>query len=250
MPLFAKTIFLHSALPPDALLDRIRGLAEGKLPMPHQSRWRGPVLWSLRELPDAIRLMPLFPPTYRAQQPSFIGTIDPVGSGADVRGRIRPYGLTVWITAFLVFAIGAMSTAGVLQQLSRHSPSKAAQMALIGIGIGAAAVSLLRFSVSFAATPIRQLLETGVASDSQAIDEGAIQPPDAIVPETIERSTRRSFVLRSAAAIDLLTALFLITTPVVSSRVGGSVTLLIAAILASGAGFLWVLANRLSARRE
>jgi len=145
---------------------------------------------------------------------------------------------------------GAMSTAGVIQQLSRHSLSKASQMALIGIGIGAAALSMLRFSVWSAAASIRQLLETAASSDSQAIEEGGIQPAGAIVPKTIEGSTGRSFVLRLAAAIDVLTALFLTTTSLVSSRIGRPVTLLIAAILAFGAGFLCVLANRLSKRRE
>jgi hypothetical protein len=252
MPLFAKTISLYSALPPDALLDRIRGLTTGKLPMPPQSRWRSPVRWWLREQPDAIRLMPLFPPSYIAQQPSFIGTIEPEGSGSGVKGRVAPFGLTVGITAFLLFAIAAMTIAGVMQQLSRHGPSKAMPMALIGIGLVAVAVSMLRLSVWFAAAPIRQLLETAASSDPHhAIEEGTIQPTDAIVPETIGRSTKGSFVLRSAAAIDLLIALFLITTSFVSSRVGRPVTLLIAAILASGAGVLFVITNRLgSDRRE
>jgi len=252
VPLFAKTISLYSALPPDALLDRIRGLTTGKLPMPPQSRWHGPVRWWLREQPDAIRLMPLFPPSYITQQPSFIGTIEPEGSGSAVRGRVAPYGLAVGIAAFLLFLIAAMTTAGVMQQLSRHGPSKAMQMALAGMGLGAAALSMLRLSVWFAAAPIRQLLETAASSDPhQAIEEGTIQPADAIVPETTGRSPKGSFALRSAAAIDLLIALFLITTSFLSSRVGRPVTLLIAAILASGAGVRFVIANRLgSDRRE
>jgi hypothetical protein len=250
MPLFAKTISLYSALPPGALLDRIRGLAMGKLPMPGQSRWRSPVRWWLREQPDAIRLMPLSPPVYRAQQPSFVGTIEPEGSGSRVRGRVAPYGLTVWIAAFLLFAIAAMTTAGVMQQFSRHGPSEAMPMALIGIGLGAAAVSMLHVSVSFAAAPIRQLLETAASSDPHQAIESAIQPTDAIVPKTIGRSTRRSVVLRAAAAVDLLIALSLITSSFVSSRVGRPVTLLIAAILASGAGILLVIANRLASERR
>jgi hypothetical protein len=193
--------------------------------------------------------MPLSPPSYREQQPSFIGTIDAVGSGSSVSGRIQPYALTVWITAFLVLAIGAMSTAGVMQQLSRHSPRTALQLALIGMGIGAAAVSMLRFSVSFAAASIRQLFETAASSDSQNA-EGTMESGGAIGAESRERTTSRSSVLKLVAAIDVLIALLLITTSLVSSRVGRPVTVLLAAILTSGAGFLCLIANRLSKRRE
>jgi hypothetical protein len=252
MPLFATTISLYSALPPGALLDRIRALAMGKSPMPRQSRWRSPVMWWLREQPDAIRLMPLSPPGYRAQQPSFIGTIEPEGSGSRVRGRVTPYALSIWITAFLLVMFAGMTTAGVVQQFSRHGLSKAMTMALIGIGLGAAAVSMLRLGVSFAAADIRQLLETAASSDPhQAIEESTSHSTDAIVPTTIGQSTRGSFVLRAAAAADLLIALFLITSSFVSSRVGRPVTLSIAAIIAAGAGVLLVIANRFgSMRRE
>jgi hypothetical protein len=167
MRLFTETVALHSVLPPDVLLDRIRGLAEGRLPMPPQPSWRAPVRWSLRELPDAIRLMPLSPPYYREQQASFTGTIDAVGSGSTVRGRIRPYALTIGLTVFGVFATAAVSTAGVIEQLSRHSSRSATLMALIGFGIGAAAVVMLRFSASFDAGSIRQLLETAASSDER-----------------------------------------------------------------------------------
>src|SRR5262245_63275776 len=102
MLMFAKTLSLYTALPPGALLDRIRGVATGKFPIPRQSHWRSPVMWRLHEQPDAIHLMPLSPPYYRAQQPSFIGTIEPEGSGSRVRGRVTAYALTVWITAFLL----------------------------------------------------------------------------------------------------------------------------------------------------
>ena len=135
--------------------------------MPLKPSWRAPVRWSLRELPDTIRLMPLPPPYYREQQASFIGTIDAVGSGSVVRGLIQPYALTIWITALLVFAMGAMTTAGVIEQLSRHRTRSATFMVLMGFGIGAAALAMLRFSVSFDAGVIRQLLETATSRDDE-----------------------------------------------------------------------------------
>src|SRR5258708_15581758 len=139
---------------------------------------------------------------------------------------------------------------GAVQECSRHGPSKALPMALFGIAFGAVAVSILRVSVSWAEADICQLLEAAAAGDPHQAMEGTIQPTDAIVSRTIGRSTRGSFVLRSAAAVDLLIALFLITSSFVSSRVGRPVTLLIAAIPASGAGVLLVIAHRLGPERR
>jgi hypothetical protein len=200
-------------------------------------------MWSLREQPDVIRLMPLSPPYYRAQQPSFIGTIEPKGSGSRVTGCVAPYALTIWIMAFLLLIDALIATAGVVQQFSRHGLSKALAMALFGIAFGAAAVSILRLSVTWAASDIRRLLETAASSDPhQPTEESTIQPTDAILSPTIRRSTGGSFVLRSAAAVDLLIALLLLTSPFVGSLLGRSLTLLIAAILTSGAGVLLVIA--------
>jgi len=167
MRFFTETVALRSVFPPDVLLDRIRHLVEGKLPM-RQSSWRAPVRWSLRELPDAIRLMPLSPPYYREQHACFIGTIEAVDSGSAVRGRIQPYALTIYLTAVVIVVASAMGTAGVIEQLSRHSSRNATLMALIGFGIGAAAVAMLRFSASFEATSIRQLLETAASTSDPA----------------------------------------------------------------------------------
>jgi len=167
MRLLTDRVALHSVFPPDVLLGRIRGLAEGRLPMSPRPSWRAPVRWSLREFPDAIRLMPLPPPYYREQQASFIGTIDAVGSGSVVRGRIQPYALTIWITAFVVLATGAVSIAGVIEQLSRHRSRSATLMALMGFGIVAAAAAMLRLSPSSDAGSIRQLLETAASSDKE-----------------------------------------------------------------------------------
>jgi hypothetical protein len=251
MPLFSKTISLYSALPPGPLLDRIRGLALGKLPMPRQPRWRSPVMWWLREQPGALRLMPLSAPNYRAHQPSFIGTIEPEGSGSRVRGRVAPYALTVGIMAFLLFMDAAMTTGGVVQEFSRHRPSKALAFALFGMAFGAVAVSTLQLGVKWAAADIGRLLAIAASSDPhQAIDESTMQPTDAVVPKTIGVSTTGSFVLRSAAAVDLLIAVLLIATPFASSRVGRPVTFLIAAILASGAGVVLLIANRFGSERR
>jgi hypothetical protein len=165
MPLFTQTISLYSALPPGALLDRIRRLATGKLAIPRRPRSRSPVMWSLREQPDVIRLMPLSPPYYRAQQPSFIGTIEPKDSGSRVTGCVAPYALTVWIMAFLLLMDALIATGGIVQQFSRHGLSQALAIALFGIAFGAAAVSILRLGVAWAASDIRRLLETAASSD-------------------------------------------------------------------------------------
>jgi hypothetical protein len=137
-------------------------------------------MWSLREQPDVIRRMRLSPPYYRAQQPSFIGTIEPRGSGSHVTGCVAPYALTIWIMAFLLLIDALIATAGVVQQFSRHGLSKALTMALFGIAFGAAAVSMLRLSVAWAASDIRRLLETGASSDPhRATAERPIQTMDA-----------------------------------------------------------------------
>jgi hypothetical protein len=249
MPLFTETLSIHSALPPHALLDRIRGLAAGTLPMPAQSRWRSPVRWALRQQPHGIRLMALFPPNFREQHTSFIGAIDAEGSGSGVKGRIQPYGLTVAIVVLLVLFAGAAGTASVVQESSRHRPGKAVPVALCCIGFGAVALAMLRFDVWFSAGPIRQLLATAASDDSHATATATVGSSHAMVPGTEERSNAR-LVLRAAAAIDALMALFLITTSFVSSRAGRPVTLVIAAALTSGAGFLWIMANRFPARRD
>jgi hypothetical protein len=187
MPLFAKTISLYSALPPDALLDRIRALAMGKSPMPRQPRWRSPVRWSLREQPGAIRLMPLSAPDYRAQQPSFIGTIEPEGSGSRLRGRVAPYALTAGITAFLLFMDAAMTTGGVVQEFSRHRPSKALAFALFGIAFGAVAVSMVQLGVKWAAADVRRLLATAASSEAdQTIGDSTMQPRTRLSPKLLD----------------------------------------------------------------
>src|SRR5258707_6615473 len=190
MPLFTKTISLYSARPPGALLDRIRAAAMGKFPVPRASRWRSPVMWWLREQPDAIRLMPLSPPNYRTTQPSFIGTVEPEGSGSRVRGRVAPYTPTVWITAFLLLMDAAIPGWGAVQECSRHGPSKALPMALFGIAFGAVAVSILRVSVSWAEADICQLLEAAASGDPHQAMEGTIQPTDALVSTTLDRATK------------------------------------------------------------
>ena len=247
MPFFTETVSLSSAHPPDALLDRIRGLAAGKLPMPPQSRWRSPVRWSLREQPGAIRLMPLFPPNYREQGSSFIGAIDAAGSGSGVKGRIQPYGLTVGIVAFVVLWSAAMGIASVVQEFSRHTPSKALPVALFCVGFGAVALAMLRFDVWFSGVPIRQLLATAASGDLHPVEPSTIRLADTIVPLAGGRSIA-PLVLRAAAGIDALIALLLITTSFVSSRVGRPATLMIAVILAFGAGLMCVIANRVSDR--
>jgi hypothetical protein len=178
---FVKTISLASSLPPVALLDRIRQLATGKLPMARRSRWRNPVLWQLCEQPDGIRLMPLAPATYTAQQPSFIGAIEPEGCGSRVRGVVETYAVTVWITAFLVLVDAVFVTASVLQRLSSDRLDKALSTALFGILFGTIAVSMLRLSVSWAAADIRQLLEAAADSNIPhlAIAENARQAAGA-----------------------------------------------------------------------
>jgi len=165
MPLMAKTIAFDSTLPPDVLLDRIRGLASGKLPMPRQPRWRSPVRWWLHELPDAIRLMPLSPPNYRAQQPSFVGTIETAGAGSRGRGRVAPYPLTVGVTIVLLCLDAAMTFGGVTQELSRQRPNVALAFVLFGTAFGAVAVAMVQFGVACAAADIQRLLVTAASSD-------------------------------------------------------------------------------------
>jgi len=172
MPLITRTIVLNSAFPPDALLDRVRRLAAGKLAMPRPHRWRSLVRWSLDEEPGAIRLMPLSPPYYRSQQPFFVGAIEPEGSGSRVKGRVTPHALTVGVTAFLLLLDTAMTTGGVVQEVSRHRPGAALAFALFGMVFGAVAVAMLLLSVTWAMADIRQLLVTAALSDPhQAIDE-------------------------------------------------------------------------------
>jgi len=131
--------------------------------MPRGPRWRSPVTWSISEQPGAIRLMPLSPPDYMAQQPSFIGTIEPEGSGSRVTGRVSPYALTVGITAFLLFMDAAMTAGGVVQEFSRRQPSRALAFALFGLAFGAVAVSGLWLGVSWAAADIQLLLATAAS---------------------------------------------------------------------------------------
>lgn len=160
------TISLSSALPPGILLERIRGLATGKLPMPRQSGWRSPVRWWLREQrPGTIRLMPLSAPYYRTHQPSFIGTIEPEASGSHVCGRVAPSALTVGITAVLLLMDAAMTAGGVAQELSRHRPVTTLVFALFGMGFGAVAVAMLKLGVRWAASDIHRLLATAASSD-------------------------------------------------------------------------------------
>lgn len=244
MPLFKEEVSVHSALPPHALLDRIRGLAAGRLPMRPDTRWRSPVRWALREQPRGIRLMPLVPPYYREQGVSFTGAIAAEGSGSGVTGRIQPHGLTVGIAVVLVVVSGVMSIASVVQEYLRHTPSKALPVALFCIGFGVVTLAMVRWTVRFGGAPIRQLLATAACDDSHAIETATVGPADPVVSKTGARSNAR-VVLRAGAAIDGLIALLLITTSFVSSRVGRPVSLLIAAILASGAGVLWVMADRL-----
>lgn len=178
MALIAKTISLYSGLPPGAVLDRIRELATGKLPMPQQPRWRSPVKWALREQPGGIRLrlMPLSPPNYIAQGPSFIGTIQPEGSGSRVRGRVAPYALTVGIAAFLLFMDVAITTGGVAQEFSHHHPSSALLFAVFGLAFGAVAVSMLKLSVNWAAADIRRLLVTAALNEPCSSTD-VLRPP-------------------------------------------------------------------------
>jgi hypothetical protein len=172
MPLFTKTISLGSALPPGAVLDRTRALAAGKVPMPRQRRWRAPVMWSLGEVAGTIRLMPLSPPNYLPQQPVFIGAIEPEGSGSRVTGRVRPHRLTVGVTAFLLLMDAAMTTGGVVQEVSRQRPGTALAFALFGMAFGAVAVAMFQLGVMWAAADIRQLLEAAATSNpQQAIEE-------------------------------------------------------------------------------
>jgi hypothetical protein len=60
----------------------------------------------------------------------------------------------------------------------------------------------------------------------------------------MDQSAKTALVLRLAGAVDLLIALSFVTTPFLSSRVGRPITIVIAAVLASGAGFMFVIANR------
>jgi len=71
-----------------------------------------------------------------------------------------------------------------------------------------------------------------------------------MAPESAERPMTPSFVLKVAAAIDVLIAIFFLTTPILSSRVGRPVTVLVAAVLAFGAAVLWVIASRFPQRRD
>ena len=133
--------------------------------MPQQPRWRSPVKWSLSEQPDAIRLMPLSAPYYRAQQASFIGTIEPEGSGSRVSGRVVPHALTVGTIAFVILMDLAMTAGGVAQEFSRHRPSTALLFALFGLLFGAVAMSMLKLAVRWAVSDIRRLLVTAASSD-------------------------------------------------------------------------------------
>jgi hypothetical protein len=76
----------------------------------------------------------------------------------------------------------------------------------------------VRLSITWAASDIRRLLEKAAASDThKATEQSTSQPMDAIVSATIRGSTRGSFVLKSAAPVDLLIALLSLF---VSSRAG------------------------------
>jgi hypothetical protein len=137
-------------------------------------------MWSLREEVGGIRLTPLSAPDYRTYQPSFIGTIEPEGSGSRVRGRIVPHALTVGVTAFLLLMDAAMTAGGVAQEFSRHRPSKALVFALFGTAFAAVAVSMLQLGVKWATADIRRLLATAASSDPhEAIEEGTLQPTDS-----------------------------------------------------------------------
>jgi hypothetical protein len=246
MPIFAQTISLSSALPPGALRDRIRALATGQLRLPPRSRWSGPVAWWLDEKPDAtIRLMPLSSSDYGRRQPSFIGAIEPEGSGSRVSGRVALSAFAIWAVTIVLLLDAFITAGGVAQEISRHGLIEALPFALFGMVFAAAAVSMLRYSVSWAAAEIRQLLEAASSDPHHAIEPRLIRPTDAIVSETSGRSARGALVLRFAAALDLLLAAFLIASPVVSSRIGRPVTLLIAALLAFSAPVVLVIAHRL-----
>jgi len=158
--LFTKTISVDSQLPPGALLDRIRAVAAGTLPVRSQPRWRARVKWRLQEQPGGFRLMPLSPPSYLRQQPSFRGTIAAEDGGSRVTGRVTPYALTVGILIFLLLMDAALSIGGIAQELSRHRPNDALAFALFGVTFLVFALSMLQLGVSWAAADVRRLLET------------------------------------------------------------------------------------------
>jgi hypothetical protein len=60
----------------------------------------------------------------------------------------------------------------------------------------------------------------------------------------MDQSAKYALVVRFAGVVDLLIALFFVTTPFLSSRVGRPITIVIAAVLASGAAVMFVIANR------
>jgi hypothetical protein len=91
-------------------------------------------------------------------------------------------------------------------------------MALFGIVLGMAAVSMVRLSITWAASDIRRLLEMAATSDThKATEQSTSQPMDGHCLHNHSRSTRGSFVLKSAAPVDLLIALLSLF---VSSRAG------------------------------
>jgi hypothetical protein len=83
------------------------------------------------EIRRLIERMATENPTYRAPAkpapfpPAFIGAIEPENRGSRVTGRVAPHALTVGVTAFLLLMDAAMTTGGVVQEVSRQRSGKA-----------------------------------------------------------------------------------------------------------------------------